>query len=227
MLVSTRALVLSYIRYRESSIIVRCYTEALGTQSYIVNGVRSVKGQSKIGYYQPLAMVNLVVYHRPANDLNRISQIEFSYPALLPSQTLTKATIRLFLSEVLTRVLQEPEGNEAKFAYILTSIEAFEHAQAHLENFHIQFLLGLAKRLGFGVASASQFYSQLNTAHGTSGSEEATALRALLDSPYFETVVMTNNTRKQLLDSILKYYYLHVAGMPSIRSLDVLHALFA
>ncbi len=37
MLIKTRGIVLSYLKYRETSIIARVYTERLGVQSYVVN----------------------------------------------------------------------------------------------------------------------------------------------------------------------------------------------
>ena len=44
----TYGIVLSNIKYRETSIIVRILTEKFGLQTYIVNGVRSAKAKGKI-----------------------------------------------------------------------------------------------------------------------------------------------------------------------------------
>ena len=43
MLVSTEAIVLSYIKYSETSIIVKCFTESDGLKSYLIKGIRSIK----------------------------------------------------------------------------------------------------------------------------------------------------------------------------------------
>ena len=40
----TKGIVLSSVKYSESSIICKIYTAKLGLQSYIVNGVRKKKG---------------------------------------------------------------------------------------------------------------------------------------------------------------------------------------
>ncbi|MEM8569164.1 MAG: recombination protein O N-terminal domain-containing protein, partial [Bacteroidota bacterium] len=53
MLVKTRGLVFKNFKYRDTSIIVKMLTEQLGIQTYIVNGVRSKKANTKIALYQP------------------------------------------------------------------------------------------------------------------------------------------------------------------------------
>ena len=49
MLHKTKGIVISFIKYKETSIIVKIYTEKFGIQTYIENGVRSSKGKNKIG----------------------------------------------------------------------------------------------------------------------------------------------------------------------------------
>jgi len=228
MLHPTQAIVLHYLRYRESSIIVRCYTQSFGAQSYVVNGVRSARGNAKIGYYQPLSLLDLMVYHRPQADLQRISQVQFHDPTLTPSPSIKKTTIRLFLSEVFSKVLKEEEANRDKFDFLSTSIQAFEYAEAHTENFHLQCLLGLAKRLGFGSTSASEIYQQVHRFGAGAGApqEEVSALQQLIDTPYFTDLGIPYGTRVRLLDTILLYYKLHIDGFGTLRSVEVLHAIF-
>lgn len=234
MLHPTRAVVLNYIRYRETSIVVRCYTEAFGVQSYVVNSVRTARGSAKIAYYQPLTLLSLIAYHREGVELSRISQVQFYDPTLIPSPDVRKASIRLFLSEVLTRVVQEQEANPDKFEYIFTSLLAFEHAETHLENFHLQFLLGLARRLGFGVTDATALYQQIyglelrgSTAAGLAHAEELEALKALLGNPYFEPLGISSRLRRQLLEDIVRYYRRHIEGMAVLKSLEVLQEIFS
>ena len=45
MLEKTEGIVLNYLKYRDTSIIVRIYTRKYGLQSYIVNGIRSQKSK--------------------------------------------------------------------------------------------------------------------------------------------------------------------------------------
>ena len=232
-LYTTSALVLSSLRYRETSLIVKCLTETFGLQSYIVNGVRSAKAHPRMAYYMPLSLLGLVVYHRPGADLNRISQVSFFEPGLLPDGGIEKTTIRLFLSEILNRVLKEEEQNPVLFEFVFTSIRAFEHAEENLQNFHIQFLLRLSNLLGFGLRSATELFNQVHNLGmartGTIGlaqAQEQEALQSLIELPYFAPIALTAAIRRHLLEILLNFYSRHL-DMPPIRSLQVLQEVFA
>jgi DNA repair protein RecO (recombination protein O) len=81
MLHKTKGIVLHYIKYSETSIIVKIYTETFGIQSYIVNGVRSKNNKNKIALFQPLTLLDMVVYHKAnATSLNRIAEVRCSEP---------------------------------------------------------------------------------------------------------------------------------------------------
>jgi len=64
MLIKTRGIVLQQFKYLDSSLIVKIYTEELGLQSYMVKGSRSKKSTQKPAYFQPLSLIDLVVYHK-------------------------------------------------------------------------------------------------------------------------------------------------------------------
>jgi len=64
MLHHTEGIVLGSLKYKESSLIVKIFTNAFGMQSYVVNGVRSSKSQGKTALYQPLTLLDMVVYHK-------------------------------------------------------------------------------------------------------------------------------------------------------------------
>ncbi|MEP5133031.1 DNA repair protein RecO, partial [Nonlabens ulvanivorans] len=54
MLTRTPAIVLSTVKYGEADLIARLYTRELGTQSYMLKGVRkSRKGKLRIAFFQP------------------------------------------------------------------------------------------------------------------------------------------------------------------------------
>lgn len=65
MLVSTKAIVLSAVKYGDSSLIVKCFTELSGVKSYLVKGVLSAKrGKIKPAYFQPLSQLEVVANHK-------------------------------------------------------------------------------------------------------------------------------------------------------------------
>jgi DNA repair protein RecO (recombination protein O) len=64
MLHKTRGIVFRFTKYGESSIIVTIFTELFGIQTYIVNGIRSKNSKGKIALFQPLTLLDLVVYYK-------------------------------------------------------------------------------------------------------------------------------------------------------------------
>ncbi len=54
MLYTTQGIVLSHIKYRETSIIAKVFTEALGLQAYMVHGVRTKKTNTVLPFFSLL-----------------------------------------------------------------------------------------------------------------------------------------------------------------------------
>ena len=69
----TKGLVLNYIKYGDSSIICKIFTDSFGLQSYIINGIRNSKSKN-IALYQPLNILNMVVYHKKSSGIQRIKE---------------------------------------------------------------------------------------------------------------------------------------------------------
>jgi DNA repair protein RecO (recombination protein O) len=75
MLVSTEGIVLHFIKYGESSVIVTIYTRDFGRQSYLVNAARSKKSQNKVSLLQSLFLVDMVAYQKQSRELHRIKEL--------------------------------------------------------------------------------------------------------------------------------------------------------
>ena len=73
MQVQTKAIVLSSLKYGDSSLIVHCYTEKAGIKSYLLRGIlKTKKGKLKPAYFQPLTQLELVASHSTKDSLNSI-----------------------------------------------------------------------------------------------------------------------------------------------------------
>ncbi len=226
MLHKSRGIALSYIRYKETSIIAKVYTETFGMQSYIVNGVRSSRSRSnRIALFQPLTLLDMVVYRQPKADaLHRLSEIQNRHPFReIPFHPI-KTSLAIFVTEMLTRVLREEESNEALFDFLERSVLYLEDAREGYENFHLQFLLELAAYLGFGLESVGDFYGQLKEYPATAlpSEDQLLHLQALLNRPYGTPLKITRQERGALLQRMLLFYKLHLPNLGEIRSLEVL-----
>ena len=94
-------------KYVERPLIVNIFTSLFGLQSYIVNGVRSKNSKNRIALYQPLTLLDLVVYHRENANINRIREIKCLYPYQTITTDIRKSAIAIFLNEVLNKTVKE------------------------------------------------------------------------------------------------------------------------
>lgn len=224
MLQKTRGIVLNYLKYGESSIIVRIYTEALGLQSYIVNGVRSAKSKNKIALFQPLTLLDLVVYHREQAQLQRIKELKCEEPFSSIPFEFRKSGIAMFMTEVLVKTVKQEEENEPLFKFLHHSIMLLDHLKHNYTNFHLQFLLKLSVYLGFGPGTAEELYEQAHPGGNTPdfGRQEKQLIETLLEEGFENDIKMTGEQRRTILRNILIFYRLHVDHFGELRSLTVL-----
>lgn len=215
--IKTQGLVLGYIKYKESSIITRIYTEQLGAQSYIVNGIRSAKSRSSLALFQPLSLLDMEVYHKENQGLHRIKEYKTAIPYLSIPYDHHKTCIALFLAEVLGKVLREEEGNASLFAYLKAYVGHLDKEPLNMSS-HLHFLLHLSGYLGFQVSSSMDLLSEIGLiAEGLHGDIEQ-LIQA--ESPQMSSI--SNQHRREILQIILKFYALHFEGFHELRSLKVL-----
>ena len=139
--VATKAIVLSSLKYSDSSLIVKCYTEEEGIKSYLVRGVlKSKKGGIKVAYFQSLTQLQLVANHNHRNTLNSIKELQVLNPYKTIYKDIVKQSIFLFLAEMLTNSIQEEEENKALYSYLETSLLWID-SHHKIANFHLFFFL--------------------------------------------------------------------------------------
>ena len=229
MLHKTRGIVLNFIKYRETSIVTRIYTEAFGLQSYIVNSVRGggKKSKGKISLFQPLTQLDMVVYHKKSTGLNRISEMKCPEPYQSIPYDFRKSGIALFLTEVLNKCLKEEEENTELFEFLSSALLIFDNLSEHYQNFHLQFMLKLSRYLGFAPHSAREVLQEIHEYTGRSAFSETEerVLTQLIQFPFAQKVSTSNNTRRLLLDELITFYQIHVEGFKDLKSVSVLREL--
>jgi DNA repair protein RecO (recombination protein O) len=234
MLVKTRGIVLNFIKYRETSIIVRIYTEQLGLQSYIVNSVRKKGPTMRIALFQPLTLLDLVVY-ASSGGLSRISEFKCHYPFHSLHYDIRKSSVALFLSEIVSLTVKEEEENPPLFNFLNEAIIEYDRMETNFENFHLAFLLQLSHYLGFGTTSAQEITTQVAFAAPTAHASQPAVLHfqlfehfldALMKDPH-TAVIPNGKVRKELLNILIRFYQLHVDRMGEIKSLQVLSDVLA
>jgi DNA repair protein RecO (recombination protein O) len=226
MLKKTRGIVINYIPFRETSIIVKIFTEQFGTQSYIENGVRSSKSKNKIALFQPLTLLDLVVYQDEKKSIHRISEIKCHTPFHSIPFEFAKSSIALFITEILGKTLKEETSNEPLFQFLFESILWLDDESTNFQNFHIQFLLHYARFFGFLPQEAHEISHEL-TIHNLPSFDKSQEdiLNILMESDYNFSVKIGRNTRSQLLETLIIFFKLHIESISELKSLQILKEL--
>lgn len=220
MLEKTEGIVLNYLKYRDTSIIVRIYTRKYGLQSYIINGIRSQKSKKSIGLFQPFTILDLVIYHNPKRDINRLSEYKNQFPLKTLHYDIRKSTISLFLTEILVKTLEENfEEENFQFTFIKNSIIQFDSLKVGYENFHLFFLINYANFLGFGIYNTENIESH--------GDQQLTEYLTIVkeEGKYFQ-LKSNHKIRRKALEMILNYYSEHIDNFGKIKSIEVLYQIF-
>jgi DNA repair protein RecO (recombination protein O) len=223
MIAKTKGIVLSYMKYGDNSIIARIFTEDYGYGSYIVNSIRSQKSKKSIGYFQPFTILDLVLYIKDTRDLQRISEFKSHHPLHHIHQNLTKSAITLFLTEMLSKLLQSEQApNETLYEFVEDAVITFDKLEIGVQDFHIQFLLKIGPFLGFGIDDFETLFTSIDKLVPTS--EDDHLMEKLINEPFGFQTGFTRPARNQVLDAILNYYR-HHAHIAKPKSLEVLRSV--
>lgn len=217
MIHKTRGIVFRFTRYGETSIIVTIFTEAFGLQSYIVNGVRSKSAKNKIALYQPLTLLNLVVYHREHANLERIKEIQCFHPYQSITVDIKKSTIAMFITELLNKTVKEESGASNLFEFLVEALVRMDALTAGVENAHLIFMIKLSRYLGFGP----QFVNEILGGRITDDKTEA-VLHQMLTAEFESTLTATNEQRRNIMELLLKFYGEHLENFGELKSVQVL-----
>jgi len=236
----TKGIVLRAVKYGETSLIVTIFTELFGLQSYLVNGVRtsSKKGSGKANLFQPTAILDLVVYHNELKHLNRIKEFKWSYLYQHIFSDVPKNAVALFMIELLTKCLKQPEANPELFEFCEDAfIHLDESTGSVMANFPLFFALHLPVFFGFRI---SDEYSDKNSIvdlqegmfvrerpnhfHFLEGkqAEVTSELLKMMQPEELEQLKLNHDFRRQLLFAYETYYALHIQDFGTMKTLPVL-----
>lgn len=217
MLHKTRGIVFRFTRYGDSSIIVTIFTELFGIQTYIENGVRSKRGKGKIALFQPLTLLDLVVYYKENASIKRIKEVKCLHQYQTLSGDIRKASLAMFINEILNKAVKDESHAREIFEFLLNALILLDHQETALENFHLIFLIKLSRFLGFGAHQSEEILGVRMLDR-----EEEAILNVLLTADFTESVSMTNTQRRNLLEAILRFYTIHIESLGEIKSIQVL-----
>lgn len=241
----TKGIVLRTVKYGETSVITTIYTEAFGLQSYIVKGVRqsTKKSAGKGSYFQPAAILDMVVYHNELKNLQFIREYEWDYIYQNILFDIVKNAIAMYIVEILLHSLKQPEANAELFYLIADTLKQLDKASSVLAaNLPLYFILHLTAELGFQIQGSYSgqtsvldlkegMFTEDIPAHPYYLTDDLARLTSEISSINFyndlETFHLNRNIRKELLNAYQQFIALHVENFSELRSLAVLQEVLS
>ncbi|WKL46431.1 DNA repair protein RecO [Flavobacterium pectinovorum] len=237
MLVKTKAIVISALKFQEKSLIVKCFTLSSGLKSYFVRDAFSNRKTSqKIAYFQPFSILEIEAVHKNKGTLENLKEIKTAVPFQTIHTDIVKSTIVMFLSEMLHHSIQEEEKNESLFEFLESALIWFDHHD-EVSNFHLILLLEATKYLGFypDVSEIDLPFFEMNDGiftlfHGINAltEHETNLFKKLIDLKFDNDQRVFHVVERQvLLKVLIEYYSFHLEGFKRPKSLDVLREIFS
>lgn len=122
MIVKAEGIVLSKMKYRDTSKILRLYTKEFGKISVIAKGARDAKNIFRSAL-EPMNYVSAVIYKNDNRELQLLAQCDVIRPFRYLSENMEKMYVAMTVLELVDVVTHDEEENEALFSLLLNVIE--------------------------------------------------------------------------------------------------------
>lgn len=187
----------------------------------------------------PLGLFTAVASIKPGQEIYSVRDVAVLPGTLAAEGSPVKNMTAMFVAEVLDLLLRRTEPEERLSQFLFGSVQALaalQHPHA-VASFHLIFLYRLAYFIGiqpslddegavFDLRSGR--FRPSRPLHGDFlEGRECTVLRVLARARYNNAHALPFNShiRAKILDYILKYYELHLCGLDSLKSLDILRMM--
>lgn len=240
MLHKTQGIVLSSTKYNDRFSITQVFTSDFGRTAYLLPISKSKKRKINQALFFPLSVIDMEVEHFPLRQIHRLKDVQRQFPLYSINVNVIKLSIAFFLSEFLTKILQESTENEIVFSFIKESIITLEEKNNGLANFHLAFMFNLAQFLGiapnldeyskgaiFDLINGEYFVGKRIHNHYLN-LEQSNFLNVFKKITYYNMHIykLSQSNRNAIINFMLEYYRMHVYDFAEIKSLEVLRDLY-
>jgi DNA repair protein RecO (recombination protein O) len=184
-------------------------------------------------------LVEFVANIRSNKELHFLTEISVETPFNSIPFDMQKSAVVMFVGELLNKSIQEEEANPQLFSFIHQSMQWLDLCQGRFVDFPLFFTLELTRHLGFYPKAASNkihevfdllngsFTQQIPTHTYYILSPHSNNLAALcgVSLEHIGELDFDNQARRQLMNSLMDYYQIHLPGFKGMKSIDVLRSL--
>lgn len=235
-----KGVVLHSVKYGESAMIVYMLTNTYGRQTYIVQGIRSGKSKgNKAAIFQPMFLLDFIGLESPKMEMHRLKEVRTAIPLTSIPYDIRKSTISLFMAEVLYRLVREVEPESPLFDFVCGTIEALDHLEEGVANFHLWFLVRLSYYLGFHPGNEyikgcwfdmkEGVFTPVMPSHRIMFDKKNTEIMNSFmecDVKNIADIKLSREQRSTFMTSVLTYFGFHLDAVNQVKSIQILKEVF-
>lgn len=221
-------ILLRAVMYNNNARIVKVFSKSQGIQSFYVG---ANKKKELFSYFQPLNLISYTYSKNSKSNLFTFKEINASHTLNEMYSDVKKTSVVFFITEILLGTIREEEQNLDVFEYLVNLINELDRTNNPTiipVNFLIQWsvLIGIQPLLQSGQYFNIQAGELQNNFDAVCCiSEEETAY--LIDAYQGKIITSSSNkSRRNLLNTLIKYYSYHLPDFKAPKSLEVIKTVF-
>lgn len=234
-------LVTDVVRHSDRHNVVTLYTPTRGRVSCLSPAGTGRAARLRSARLQPLSVIEAEIRFRPGRELHSLGRLSVvdAFAGLRVSPV--KTAVTLFLQDFLRRFLRESPPDSSLWTYIVSSLRFFSNQRSGTANFHICFTIGLLEPAGikpdFDDADSGSYFDMRAgrfaffppTHQDFVAPAEASFLPKLarMNLLNMHRFRFSAAQRRRILSGLLRYYSIHLPGLASLRSPEVLADIFS
>jgi DNA repair protein RecO (recombination protein O) len=230
MLLRGKGIVLSFVPYSETSVVVKIFTEEFGVLSFLVNGARKPRAAISMAHLQPGNVLDLVMYYKESSGLQRLKEVRCQ-PVLHGIQTsVSKMTVVQFMMEIVSSTLKEGFVGEGLFEFCEKAILHLNETNESIALLPSHFLILFAETLGMEPDTVMEVHEsdwQDDFRFRNPQVEELYSELKRTDLVRTKTQAVPKALRTALIEDLLQFYRMNILASKSVHSYRVLKEVLA
>ena len=230
--VTTAGIVLHSTKYSDTSLIVKIFTEAQGTQSFIIKGAFGKKSRVKAALFSPMALVNITYNDHGGDKLKYLKDIMRRSTAVDMGFDPVKSSVLLFYNELVYKLLFDTGPDTVLFHFLEDEVLKIAEAENCPADTPLRFLIRLSIILGFfpenNFSDNTPYFSLTECRFQPWRIDEQSELPEA-ESRYLAQLLRDENapipdrqTRNNLLRYLIEYYKIHNEHLHNMESVAIL-----
>ncbi len=218
MLHSVQIVVLHTVKYRDSGMVIRGYSDNGGRQSFFLRNVKGPKNGASIQQLHPLSIIDAQLSSYSKGEMKTIKEFTPASPLQEIRCNLQKSTIAMFMSELISKTVQEVEQNSSLYDFITRSVLSLEKLEEGFADFHLFFMVALCRHIGYDPLLSENALSQ----------RSSSILAEILskENDLCQRLSINGSDRYNFIREMCDYISNHSGCKVELLSLEVLHDVY-